>query len=52
LPAELKRRIRSRLIRALDPATPDTRYDYIPAEEKSRIANILRQTHPEFRQLP
>jgi hypothetical protein len=51
LPAELKRRVRSRLVHALDPATPDPRYDYIPADEKSRVAKILRQTHPDFKNL-
>jgi hypothetical protein len=51
LPAELKRRVRSRLVHALDPATPDPRYDYIPADEKLRIAKILRQTHPDFKNL-
>jgi hypothetical protein len=49
---ELKRRVHSRLVRALDPASPDSRYDYIPADERSRISKILRQTHPDFRQLP
>jgi hypothetical protein len=52
LPAELKRRIHSRLVRALDPAMSDPRYDYIPAEERVRISKILRQTHPDFRHLP
>ena len=52
LPAELKRRIRSRLVRALDTVTPDSRYDYIPAEERARISKILKQTHPDFRNLP
>jgi hypothetical protein len=52
LPAELKRRVHSRLVRALDTATPDSRYDYIPVEERVRISKILRQTHPDFRHLP
>ena len=52
LPAELKRRIHSRLLRALDPTMSDPRYDYIPAEERVRISKILRQTHPDFRHLP
>jgi len=52
LPAELKRRVYSRLVRALDPANVDSRYDYIPVEERSRISKILRRTHPDFRHLP
>ncbi len=52
LPTELKRRVRSRLVRALDPTTPDSRYDYIPVEERARIWKILKQTHPDFRDLP
>jgi hypothetical protein len=52
LPAELKRRVHSRLVRALDTATSDSRYDYIPAEERVRISKILKQTHPDFRDFP
>jgi hypothetical protein len=52
LPTELKRRVYSRLVRALDTTNPDPRYDYIPSEERARIANILRQTHSEFSRLP
>ena len=50
LPPELKRLIVVRLSRALSPTAPDPRYAYLPPEERSRIAKILRQTHPEFRQ--
>ena len=52
LPAELKRRVYSRLVHALDPANSDSRYSYISTEERARISNILRQTHPDFRHLP
>jgi len=52
LPAELKRRVYSRLVHALDPANSDSRYGYIPTEERARISTILRQTHPDFRHLP
>src|SRR5216684_5904802 len=38
LPTELKRRVRSRLVRALDTTTPDSRYDYIPVVERARIS--------------
>lgn len=49
LPHPLKRRIYARLAKALNPKHPDPRYTYIHDSERKRIANILRETHPEFR---
>jgi hypothetical protein len=51
LPAELKRRVYARLVHALNPVNPDPRYSYLSAEERARISNILKQTHPEFRRV-
>ncbi|MCW5555924.1 MAG: hypothetical protein KIS67_27670 [Verrucomicrobiae bacterium] len=49
LPEALKRRVYERLAHALHPAQPHPQYAYLEAEEKARIAHILKQTHPEFR---
>jgi hypothetical protein len=49
LPRELKRRIYNRLVHALDTANPDPRYSYLPVDERTRIARILRQTIPDYR---
>ena len=48
LPPPLKRRIYSRLERALRPTDPDPRYAYILKEERERIQCILRETDPEL----
>lgn len=48
LPAEIKRRVYDGLARALGPAEPDSRYAYLSTDERIRIWNILRETHPEF----
>jgi hypothetical protein len=51
LTGELKRRVYARLVQALHPTNPDLRYAYLDAEERARISNILKQTHPELRPL-
>ncbi len=51
LPTELKKRVYARLVRALHPTNPDPRYAYLETEERIRISNILKQTHPELRSL-
>jgi len=48
LPQQLKRRIYTRLTKALNLEQPDPRYAYIGRAERQRIAVILRETHPEF----
>jgi hypothetical protein len=48
LPQQLKRRIYTRLSKALNFDQPDPRYNYIGHAERQRIAIILRETHPEF----
>ena len=50
LPAELKRQVYARLHHALRPTDNDPQYAYLPAAERSRILQILTETHPEFRQ--
>lgn len=45
LPGHLKSRIYARLAKALQPATPDPRYAYLPADERGRIVTLLRETH-------
>jgi len=52
LPKELKRRVYARLAQALQATNPDARYSHLGAEERLRIGRILRETHPEFRDLP
>jgi hypothetical protein len=49
LPDALKRRIYSRLAKALHPTNSDPAYAYIGADERQRIAQILRATHPELK---
>ena len=49
LPGPLKTRVYQRLVKALSPATPDPRYAYLDADERTRISKILRQTHAEFK---
>lgn len=51
LPTILKAQIYERLAKALNPAKPDPAYAYISSEERRRIAQILSETHPEFRQI-
>jgi len=48
LPAALKHRVFARLSRALAPAQPSSRYAYLGAAERQRIAAILRETLPDF----
>ncbi len=50
LPRPLKNRIYARLNKALAEKDPDLRYNYIHESERRRIAAILRETHPEFRE--
>jgi hypothetical protein len=49
LPRPLKARIYTRLAKALAPQDPDPRYNYLHESERRRIATILHETHPEFR---
>jgi hypothetical protein len=49
LPEILKRQIYVRLAGALNPVKPDPSYAYIGSEERARIRQILRQTHPDLR---
>jgi hypothetical protein len=48
LPVQLKRRVYDRLARALKATDADPRYAYLGADERTRIARILRETHPEL----
>jgi len=48
LPELLKKRIYARLREVLEAETPVPRYAYLAKEERARIVNILRETHPEF----
>lgn len=48
LPEQLKKRVQTRLAHALHPTQPDGRYTHLGAEERARIARILRETHPAF----
>ncbi len=52
LPAALKKQICQALTRALDPASPDPRYAYIGASERSALRAILRETHVDLKDLP
>lgn len=47
LPAQLKTRVLDRLYAVLHDDDPRGRYTYLPADEKRRIFEILRETHPE-----
>lgn len=49
LPAELKRQVYARLHHVLRSTKADPQYDYLPAAERTRILQILTETHPEFR---
>jgi hypothetical protein len=49
LSAQLKQRVYDRLARALKPAEADPRYAYLGTKERARIVTILRETHPELR---
>ena len=49
LPEPLKRRVYDRLARVLKTDDPDSRYEYLDAEERARIVAILHDTHPELR---
>jgi hypothetical protein len=51
LPAQLKERVYERLARALKPADADPRYAYLGTAERARIVTILRETHPELREV-
>ena len=48
LPPQLKKRVYVRLDEILKAESPEPRYAYLGKEERTRIANILRETHPEF----
>lgn len=48
LPAQLKQRVYERLARILKADAPEPRYAYLPADERRRIAAILRETHSEL----
>jgi len=50
LPRQLKTRVYAKLAAALQPDHADPRYSYIGAEERGRVARILRETHPELRE--
>lgn len=49
LPVQLKRRVYDRLARALKTTGADPRYAHLGADERTRIARILRETHPELK---
>jgi hypothetical protein len=51
LPQELAKRIQAHLARALHPKDPDARYSHLGAGERAQIVRILRETHPQFRDL-
>lgn len=48
LPGQLKKRVYARLAEILSAEDSEPRYAYLGKEERTRIANILRETHPEF----
>ena len=48
MPPALKSQVYAALAHALDPTSPNDRYDYIRAAEKTEIRAILRDTHPEL----
>jgi hypothetical protein len=48
LPDSLKRRIYTRLAKILLPSDTDTTYAYLGSDERVRLLDILRETHPEF----
>jgi len=47
LPETLKQRILDRLREVLQSREPEARYAYLPSEERQRIYEILRETHPD-----
>lgn len=49
LPPQLKRRVYARLEEILTAPETEPRYAHLGREERSNIARILRETHPEFR---
>jgi hypothetical protein len=49
LPEPLKHRVFERLSHALRPIDSDPRYAYLPADERARILEILRQTDDELK---
>ena len=49
LPETLKQRILDRLQDVLQSQDPDSRYAYLPTDERKRIHDILRETHPDAR---
>ena len=48
LPDPLKRRVYTRLARILLPNNADSTYAYLGSDERVRILDILRETHPEL----
>jgi DNA-directed RNA polymerase subunit F len=51
LPPQLKRRVYERLSQVLQSAESHPRYAYLDKEERARIVDILRETHPELRRV-
>ena len=49
LPPELTKRVYARLEKILTAREAEPRYTYLDREERGRIMEILRETHPEFR---
>ena len=49
LPPQLTKRVYARLEQILKATTPEPRYSYLGSDERMRIAEILRETHAEFR---
>lgn len=49
LPAPLKRQIFERLRVALEDDAPNSRYAYLPPDERRRIFAVLMETHPDAR---
>jgi hypothetical protein len=47
LPGPLKRQILERLRMALEDDSPDSRYAYLPKDERRQIFELLRETHPD-----
>jgi len=52
LPQPLLQRVRERFAHALVDTAPDPHYAYLGAEERARIARILRETLPDLRLVP
>lgn len=49
LPPQLTKRVYARLEQILKASAPEPRYSYLGSDERVRITEILRETHPEFR---